>query len=192
MSTKSRFRPLPPTDLSSTARNAGQTCVAGNRILVQKGILDQFTKALSRELEKLVVGGGSDPNAVIGPLMSNNGLDKVKRHVDQATQQGAKVVWTRKEPYLDSRFKKGYFYPPSILVGLNRKMEIWEEETFGPVVAICPFTTEEEAFSLANDASVGLGSYVYTENLSRAMRAADEIKAGMVSLISHHFFEHTS
>ncbi|UZJ50736.1 hypothetical protein CBS101457_000056 [Exobasidium rhododendri] len=163
-------------------RNGGQTCVAANRILVQKGVVDRFIEILSSSLKGMVVGGGSDPKSVIGPLISSRAVEKVKQHVEQACQQGGKVVWTHPSPVTSPQFKDGYFYPPSILLGLNRKMDIWAEETFGPLAAICTFETEEEAFELANDASVGLGSYVYTENISRAMRAADAIRAGMIGI----------
>lgn len=128
----------------------------------------------------MTVGGGTDPSASLGPLMSERGVQKVESHIKQAQSLGAKIEWQAPSDYLKKEFSSGYFYPPTILTGLTPKMDIWTEETFGPLAAIAVFDTEEEALALANDSTVGLGAYLFTNNLSRAWRVAEEIETGMV------------
>ena len=170
-----------PNVLLSKLRNGGQTCVAANRIYVQRSVLDDVAKLLAVEMAKMGVGGGLEPSSVIGPLISTAAVEKAARHVQQATLLGAKVAWVADDKtYLPDKFRAGHFYPPTVLTGLTDKMDIWTEETFGPVAALAAFDTEEEAVRLANDSGVGLGAYVYTENLGRALRVAEEIESGMV------------
>jgi succinate-semialdehyde dehydrogenase/glutarate-semialdehyde dehydrogenase len=171
-----------PQLVATKMRNSGQTCTAANRIMVQKGILDRFLTALEKQLSSMPVGGGTDPKAQLGPLMSKRGVGKVDSHVKDALQQGAKINWQAGSDYLSSEFKDGHFYPPTILTGLNPKMKIWQEESFGPISAIAVFETEDEALAMANDSDVGLGAYMFTQDVGRAWRVGEKIQTGMVAI----------
>lgn len=171
-----------PGILASKMRNGGQTCTAANRILIQKGVSEKVIKLLQAKIQSMKVGGGSDPESAIGPLMSQRAVKKVEEHIADALKHGAKVEWTYPEPIVSSNFINGFFYAPTILSGLNTKMLTWREETFGPLVAIHTFETEKEAVKLANETTVGLGAYLFTQDISRAMRVAEQIRSGMVSL----------
>jgi len=167
----------------SKLRNGGQTCVAANRLLVQKGILDAFLKELKTRMEGMAVGGGLDHNSAIGPLISTAALKKVDEHTQDALSKGATQYWQHPaSPLTPERFAKGNFYPPTIVVGLTENMKVWEEETFGPLAAIKVFEKEEEVEKLANDTRVGLGAYLYTQDIGRALRVAEAIHAGMVGI----------
>lgn len=164
-------------------RNCGQTCTAANRILVQKTIVPEFVKRLQAEIEKIPVGGGRDPNVGLGPLMSVRGVEKVKTHVEDALNKGAKLSWqANKSNYVKDEFKNGFFYPPTIITGLTSEMQIWKEESFGPLSAIGIFENEQEALQKANDSQVGLGAYLFTKDIDRAWRMAEEIETGMVAI----------
>ncbi|PWN51801.1 succinate-semialdehyde dehydrogenase [Violaceomyces palustris] len=168
--------------LVSKLRNGGQTCVSANRILVHRNIADALVKVMAGMIGSMVVGGGSDPKANIGPLISSRAVDKVKHHVEDAISGGAKVVWQYPSPLTGPQFSKGYFYPPTIVTGVNQSMQVWGEETFGPLAAITLFDSEQEAVKLANESKVGLGAYVFTKDMSKAMRTAEEIQTGMVGI----------
>jgi succinate-semialdehyde dehydrogenase / glutarate-semialdehyde dehydrogenase len=163
--------------MASKYRNAGQTCVCANRILVQSGIYDRYAAALAEAVQKLAVGPGMEPGTQIGPLINDEAIAKVKTLVGDALKQGAKVL-TGGE--LD---KTGpLFYRPSVVGDVTPKMSIVKEEIFGPVAALIRFDTEEEAIALANDTPFGLAAYLFSQNLSRAWRVAEKIDAGMVGV----------
>jgi len=171
-----------PQLVATKLRNCGQTCTAANRIMVQRGILNKFTELLQKQLASMPVGGGTDPNSVLGPLMTGRGVEKVDAHVKDAIKLGAKIDWQAGSDYLKPEFKNGYFYPPTILTGLNQKMQIWQEESFGPISAIAVFDTEDEALKMANDSTVGLGAYLFTQDVTKAWRVGEKIEAGMVAI----------
>jgi succinate-semialdehyde dehydrogenase/glutarate-semialdehyde dehydrogenase len=171
-----------PQLVATKLRNSGQTCTAANRIMVQRGILDEFVTLLQKQLASMPVGGGTDPTSVLGPLMTERAVAKVDAHVKDATKIGAKVHWQAGPDYLKSEFKNGYFYPPTIITGLSQKMQIWQEESFGPLSAIAVFDTEDEALQMANDSTVGLGAYMFTQDVGRAWRVGEKIEAGMVAI----------
>lgn len=163
----------------SKFRNAGQTCVCANRILVQDSVYDQFAEKLARAVSALNVGPGDQPGSTIGPLINAAAADKVKAHIDDALAHGATLFARAPEGATGERFAR-----PVILTGATRDMRLAEEETFGPVAPLFRFTHEEEAIALANGTSYGLASYFYTENLHRAFRVAERLEAGMVALNS--------
>lgn len=163
----------------SKFRNAGQTCVCANRILVQDSVYDQFAEKLAKAVSALNVGPGDQPGSTIGPLINAAAADKVKAHIDDALAHGATLFAQAPEGATGERFAR-----PVILTGATRDMRLAEEETFGPVAPLFRFTHEEEAIELANGTSYGLASYFYTENLHRAFRVAERLEAGMVALNS--------
>ncbi|MEQ6332186.1 NAD-dependent succinate-semialdehyde dehydrogenase [Sphingobium sp. MK2] len=163
----------------SKFRNAGQTCVCANRILVQDSVYDQFAEKLAKAVSALTVAPGDQPGSTIGPLINAAAADKVKAHVEDALAQGATLFAQAPEGATGERFAR-----PVILTGATRNMRLAEEETFGPVAPLFRFTHEEEGIELANATSYGLASYFYTENLHRAFRVAERLEAGMVALNS--------
>ncbi|OHD04146.1 MAG: succinate-semialdehyde dehydrogenase (NADP(+)) [Sphingomonadales bacterium GWF1_63_6] len=163
----------------SKFRNAGQTCVCANRILVQDAVYDQFAEKLAKAVSALTVAPGDQPGSTIGPLINEAAADKVKAHVEDALAQGATLFAQAPEGATGERFAR-----PVVLTGATRDMRLAEEETFGPVAPLFRFTHEEEGIELANATSYGLASYFYTENLHRAFRVAERLEAGMVALNS--------
>ena len=163
--------------VASKYRNAGQTCVCANRILVQSSIYDRFAAALVDAVKYLVVGPGIEPGTTIGPLISGQAIAKVESLMDDAVKKGAKVL---AGGGLD---KAGsLFYRPSVVGDVTPDMGIVCEEIFGPVAALLRFDTEEDAIRLANNTPFGLAAYLFSRNLSRAWRVAEKLDAGMVGV----------
>jgi succinate-semialdehyde dehydrogenase/glutarate-semialdehyde dehydrogenase len=163
--------------MASKFRNAGQTCVCANRILVQDGVHDAFAAKLGQAVEALRVGAGRTPGATIGPLINAQAVAKARDHVADALARGARVVATAASDLDPNRF-----VAPVVLAGATADMRLAEEETFGPVAPLFRFRDEAEALALANGTAYGLASYFYTENLHRAWRVAERLEAGMVAL----------
>lgn len=161
--------------MASKFRNAGQTCVCANRILVQAGIYDRFALALTDAVRKLVVGSGDAANTTIGPLINIEAIDKVKSLTSDAMAKGAKVLCGGK-----ANDKGPLFFEPTVLTGIKPGMALLDEEIFGPVAALMKFETEDEAIKIANDTPYGLASYLFTQNASRAWRVAEKLETGMV------------
>jgi succinate-semialdehyde dehydrogenase/glutarate-semialdehyde dehydrogenase len=163
--------------MASKFRNAGQTCVCTNRILVQSGIFDRFTAALAEKARKLLVATGTHPKAAIGPLINDAAIARVERLVTDARAKGAKVVTGGTRDATETRF-----YRPTVLTGIAPAMEIAREEIFGPVAALATFETEDEAVRMANETPFGLAAYLFSRDLARAWRVAERIEAGMVGI----------
>lgn len=156
-------------------RNAGQTCVAVNRFLVQDGVFDAFSRRLTEAVKTLVVGNGMDKGVQIGPLINRSGLEKVQEHVADAVARGARVL-------AGAKVIDGLFYEPTVLADVPLSALIAKEETFGPVVSLFRFRTEEEAIRIANDTEFGLVAYFYSNGVQRCWRVAEAIEAGMVGV----------
>mgnify|MGYP003694365049 CR=1 FL=1 len=165
-------------------RNAGQTCVCANRILVQSGIYDRFAAALVEAVNKLAVGPGMEAGTAIGPLINKAAIEKVETLVGDAVKEGAKVLTGGT---LDAAGP--LFYRPSVGGRRDPDMEIVREEIFGPVAALVRFDTEADAIRLANDTPFGLAAYLFSRNLSRAWRVAEKLDAGMVGVNERHLLE---
>lgn len=163
--------------MASKYRNAGQTCVCANRILVQAGIYDRFAEALTSAVKKLVVGPGTDAKTTIGPLINKDAAVKVDTLVRDAITKGAKVTIGGKPAT-----QGPLFYEPSVMTDVTTDMLMVGEEIFGPVAALIRFETEDEAVRIANDTPFGLAAYLFSENLSRAWRTAERLDAGMVGV----------
>ena len=162
--------------MASKFRNAGQTCVCGNRIYVQKSIVEEFSQKLQQAAGNLKVGNGLDEGVQIGPLVDKDGYEKVEKHVNDAVEKGAKVLVGG-----DGRSENNaYFFNPTVLVDATSEMLVMNEETFGPVAPIMTFETDEEAVKLANDTRFGLAAYFFTESMSRGTYLSENLDYGIV------------
>jgi len=162
--------------LTSKFRNAGQTCVCANRILVQDGIYDRFAERLAGAVSQLKVGNGFAQGVTIGPLINRAAVEKVGRHIDDALAKGARVL-TGGRPE-----GEGLFVTPTLLTDAHVDMALASEETFGPVAPLFRFREEGEAVAIANATPYGLASYFYTSDLKRSWRVAERLDFGMVGL----------
>ena len=158
----------------SKFRNAGQTCVCANRILVQRSIYPRFTARLLEAVAALKVGDGFAPDSTIGPLINSRAVEKVNGHIDDALSQGATLLTGGISQ------GNGTFVQPTVLGEVTATMRIAHEETFGPVAPLFIFDDEEEAIAMANDTPYGLGAYFFTENIRRAWRVAEALEFGMI------------
>jgi succinate-semialdehyde dehydrogenase/glutarate-semialdehyde dehydrogenase len=155
-------------------RNAGQTCVCINRFLVHSSIRSDFEALLIERSKALVVGNGADANTDIGPLISDEAVNKVVDLVNSSVREGAQILLGAPT---NTRFMA-----PIVVGGVTKEMRIWREEIFGPVCTITTFETDDEAIELANDTTYGLAAYVYSRDLSRALRMSERLDFGMVGI----------
>ncbi|WP_304941375.1 NAD-dependent succinate-semialdehyde dehydrogenase [Marinomonas rhizomae] len=159
--------------MASKYRNAGQTCVCANRILVQRGVYEEFTAKLTEKVKALKVGNGVEAGTDIGPMIEEKAISKVEDHIQDAVSKGAKLV------YGGERLG-GLFLQPAILTGVTADMKVAQEETFGPMAPLFAFDTEEEAIAMANDTIFGLAAYFYTRDHGRMIRVSEALEYGMV------------
>lgn len=159
--------------MASKYRNAGQTCVCANRILVQRGVYKAFTEKLLEKVKALNVGDGTQPGTDIGPMIEEKAIAKVEEHIQDAVSKGATLL------YGGERLG-GLFLKPSILTDVTPDMKVAQEETFGPMAPVFPFDTEEEAVAMANDTIFGLAAYFFTQDYARSIRVAEALEYGMV------------
>lgn len=168
--------------IAAKLRNCGQVCVAPNRFFVQEGIEDEFIKILSKKMKEQKVGNGLQEGVTIGPLIDKDGFKKVEHHVKDALNKGAELAFGGNNFKSGNAEDAGYFYEPTIIRNVDNTMLIMNEETFGPIIAIQTFKTDEEAISIANDTSFGLASYIFTESLSRGIKISEKLEVGIVGL----------
>ena len=161
--------------------NAGQACISPNRIYVQRAVHDEFVETLTQRVQAMRVGRGMTDGVSVGPLIDEDALARMQRQVDDAAAQGAQVH-TGGSRLQEGELGAGCFYAPTVLSGVTPGMQIYREETFGPVAAVTAFDDEEEAIAMANDTDYGLASYVYTRDLSRAIRISEALHFGMVGV----------
>lgn len=155
----------------------GQTCIAGSRVFVQRGVYDELLEKVTQRASSIIIGDPMDPKTELGPLAFESQLNKVAEYVDIGVSEGGSIAYGGQRPEVDL---PGYFFQPTVLTDTTNDMRICREEIFGPVAAIMPFDTEEEALGLANDTDYGLAAGVWTSNLQRAMRMSQSIDAGTV------------
>lgn len=167
--------------MNSKFRNAGQTCISSNRILVQEGVYEKFAKMVSEKVAELVCGNGLDKGVTLGPLINDQGLLKVKRQVDDCISKGA-IATTGGAVNSDLNAMGGTFFQPTVLTGVTPDMVPCHEETFGPIAPLIMFKTEREAIDLANDTEYGLAGYACTRDLARAWRVAERLEFGLVGI----------
>ena len=158
-------------------RNMGEACTAANRMIVHEAVFEEFSRRLTAELEGLKVGNGMDESTDVGPLIEQKALDNVASLVEDAVSKGAKVLTGGKKVG-----DAGYFYAPTVLAEVPADARIATEEIFGPVAPIFTFSTEEEAYEIANGTEYGLASYVFTEDAVRMQRATENLEFGMVGV----------
>jgi succinate-semialdehyde dehydrogenase/glutarate-semialdehyde dehydrogenase len=163
--------------LASKFRNTGQTCVCANRIFVQDGVYDAFSRKLADKVGKMKVGYGLEDGVVQGPLIEMKAVEKVEEHIADALAKGAHVLVGGKR-----HDKGGQFFQPTVLIDVTPAMKVTHEETFGPVAPLYRFKTEEELLKLANDTEYGLAAYFYTRDIGRVWRIAEGIESGIIGI----------
>jgi succinate-semialdehyde dehydrogenase/glutarate-semialdehyde dehydrogenase len=163
--------------IASKYRNAGQTCVCANRILVEENVYERFMEAYKKAVANLQVGNGAEDNVQIGPLINNAAVQKIEILMHDAVSKGAEVVLGGKK-----HISGDLFYEPTIITHCNTGMRLSNEEIFGPVSAIFTFKEDEEAIALANATDYGLAAYFFTKNISRAWRVAEQLQYGMMGI----------
>ncbi|MCW2756858.1 MAG: succinate-semialdehyde dehydrogenase [Nocardioidaceae bacterium] len=163
--------------IAAKMRNMGEACTAANRIYVHDEVIEEFGTRLAAKMAALTVGPGTDDGVRVGPLIDDAAQQKVTDLVADAVAQGARVLTGGTTPE-----GKGYFYPPTVLTDVPRTARMADEEIFGPVAPLTAFKDEAEVVEAANDTEFGLVSYVFTNDLRRALRVAESIETGMVGL----------
>ncbi len=161
----------------SKYRNAGQTCVCANRIMVQEGCYDAFAEKLAEAVGKLKMGDGIQEGVTVGPLITEQAAKDVLSFVDDAVKKGANVVVGGKGSELGNNFVE-----PTILTNVTDDMRVFREEIFGPVAPLFKFKTEEEAIQMANDTEFGLACYFYSRDIGRIWRVAEGLEYGIVGI----------
>ncbi|MES3002792.1 MAG: 5-carboxymethyl-2-hydroxymuconate semialdehyde dehydrogenase [Pseudomonadota bacterium] len=160
--------------------NNGERCTAGSRILVQQSIYASFVEKFVARAKKISVGDPLDEKTIVGPMISQAHLAKVRSYIELGPKEGATLLCGGLDaPVVPDRVKKGNFVMPTVFADVDNRMKIAQEEIFGPVACLIPFSDEADAIAKANDIQYGLSSYVFTENLGRAHRVAAAIEAGM-------------
>ncbi|MGH7881819.1 MAG: aldehyde dehydrogenase family protein, partial [Candidatus Dormibacteraceae bacterium] len=157
--------------------NAGQSCNAIKRLIVHKLRFEEVVEKLRVILDRTKIGPALDPEVEIGPLVSRRQLDLIESQVQEAIDQGAQIASGGRRP----ENLQGGYYLPTLLTDVRTDMRVWREETFGPVLPIVSFSTEQEAIALANDTQYGLGAWVMTEDHDRFRRISRRLQSGMVT-----------
>lgn len=166
--------------LVSKFRNCGQVCIATNRVLVQKDIYNKYMKKLLDKVANLKEGSGFEKSDM-GPVINEAGFNKIIDHVDDAINRGASLALGGKG-YRSENGQGGFMYSPTVLTEVNDEMKIMREETFGPVLPVSTFETEEQGVKMANNSIFGLAAYIFTENLSQAVRVSEALEYGMIGV----------
>jgi succinate-semialdehyde dehydrogenase/glutarate-semialdehyde dehydrogenase len=161
--------------------NTGQACISPNRIYVHRDKMEPFIEELKNRVGRMKAGSGVDGSAAIGPLVDADAVDKVDRQVQDALEKGAALV-TGGRRLTENGLDKGSFYAPTILRGVTPEMRIYREETFGPVAPVVSYEDESELLAMANDTHYGLAAYVYTNQISTAMRFFEGLNFGIIGI----------
>jgi acyl-CoA reductase-like NAD-dependent aldehyde dehydrogenase len=172
-----------PEALRRAYSHSGQICISVNRIFVHRARHEEFAARFADAARKLRVtaDGIAEPDADMGPMINQAGLDTVRQHVEDAVQRGATVLTGGQEPE-GAQYARGHFYLPTVLADVTRDMRVMREETFGPVAPIAIFDTLEEGVRMANDSPYGLAAYVFTSDVDKAFYAAKHLRAGGIGI----------
>lgn len=165
--------------------NQGEVCSAGSRILVEKSLHKSLVDGMLAKINRIKLGHGLLPGVKMGPLVSQQHLEKVQSYIQVGIQEGAKLICGGKRPE-GSEFSKGNFLMPTIFDHVSPQMRIAREEIFGPVLSVIPFSTEEEAIQIANDTEYGLAAAVWSKNIFRALRVIRQLRAGITWINTYH------
>jgi succinate-semialdehyde dehydrogenase/glutarate-semialdehyde dehydrogenase len=158
-------------------RNAGQTCVCANRILVQEGCYDAFAARLAEAVGGLKMGPGTEEGVTVGPLITEQAANDMESFIEDAVSKGAKMVVGGHRSDLGRQF-----FEPTVLTGVSGEMRVFSEEIFGPIAPLFKFSTEEEAIQMANDTEFGLACYFYSRDIGRIWRVSEALEYGIVGV----------
>jgi len=174
------FEDMLNTTIRSSFANQGQICLCGSRIFIERPLYEKFKQAFVEKVTRSKVSFPMDPAAKLGAVVSKSHMEKVLSYIELAKEEGGAVLTGGHRVYLEAPYENGYYIAPTIIEGLAYTCRTNQEEIFGPVVTITPFDTEEEALMMANSTEYGLAGTVWTSNLKRAHRVADNLHAGIV------------
>ncbi|MFM7850809.1 MAG: aldehyde dehydrogenase, partial [Flammeovirgaceae bacterium] len=174
------FETAVATSIRSSFSNQGEICLCGSRILVERSMYEKFVNEFVARTKTLKVGDPLDEQTNIGALVSEAHMKKVLSYIDLAKQEGGQILTGGHQVKVLGRCENGYFVEPTVIVGLDHSCRVNQEEIFGPVVTIIPFDNEDEGVMIANATPYGLAATLWTQNLSRAHRVAQQIKSGII------------
>jgi betaine-aldehyde dehydrogenase len=171
--------------LTAVFLHSGQVCSAGARLIVEKSIHDKFVNEVARRADLIRLGSPEDSFAETGALISSAHRDKVEKYVANAISEGAKLIAGGKRP-TESHLQNGFYYRPTVLDNCNSKMQCVQDESFGPVLTVETFETEAEVIVLANDTIYGLAGAVWTKDIDKAERVANQLRHGTIWINDYH------
>lgn len=174
------FDDMLSTTIRSSFANQGQICLCGSRIFVERPLYEKFKAAFVEKVKVMKVSNPTDPTAKMGAVVSLPHMEKVLSYIELAKEEGGTILAGGHQVILDGEYKDGYYIAPTVIEGLSYDCRTNQEEIFGPVVTITPFDTEEEVLMMANSTNYGLAATIWTSDLKRAHRVADEIHSGIV------------
>ena len=174
------FDEMLSTTIRSSFANQGQICLCGSRIFVERPIYEKFKEAFVAKVSRSKVSFPSDPEAKLGAIVSESHMEKILSYIHLVKEEGGTILTGGNRVYLEAPYDQGYYIEPTIIEGLSYDCRTNQEEIFGPVVTITPFDTEEEALMMANSTMYGLAGTIWTTNLNRAHRVADQLQSGIV------------
>jgi succinate-semialdehyde dehydrogenase/glutarate-semialdehyde dehydrogenase len=183
------FIVLPDADIARAAKgaamvkflNTGQACISPNRIFVHRSRIEEFTDVLAGRVRAMKAGNGLAEGISIGPLIDDQAMAKMERQVGDATAKGAQLR-AGGSRLTEGDLARGRFFAPTVLTGVTGDMQIYREETFGPIAPVIAFDDEDEVIAAANDTTYGLASYLYTGNLAKAVKVSEALQFGIVGV----------
>ena len=170
---------------------AGQTCIAGTRLIVQRSIHDEFVDGLVQQARQIRIGDPASPDTQLGPVVSARARDRILDYVRTGVAEGAELATGGDAPVV-AGCEGGFFVEPTVLTNVSNDMRVAREEIFGPVLVVIPFDTEAEAIAIANDSDFGLGSAIWTRDVARAHRVSSKLQTGIVWVNDHHRLDPSS